>query len=85
MSSPPSEEHVHVHVEREQVVREEPVPRTQADPKYVVEERTWASFLTAQLLWVLLIALLVVALIALLASGVIDFGGADAIDPTAVP
>jgi hypothetical protein len=34
---------------------------------------------------VLLIALLVVALIALLASGVIDFGGADAIDPTAVP
>lgn len=85
VSREPREEHVHVHVERERVVEPVVTPVAEVEPEYVAEERAAAGFLTAQLLWVLLIVLLVVALIALLASGAIDFGGADAIDATAAP
>lgn len=85
MSRPPTEEHVHLHVERERVVEPAVAPIVDEEPTYVAEERARASFFTAQLLWVLLIALLVVALIAVFASGAIDFGSADSIDPTAAP
>lgn len=81
---------IHVHVERDEpayrdepVVRDDPVYR---DDRVMEEEARATSFFSAQILWILLIAVVIVLIVAALGSGVVDLGGSNgATEPTAVP
>ena len=75
---------IHVHVDRDEpTYQEAPVYR---DDRVMEEEARAASFFSAQILWILVIALIIILIVAALGSGVVDLGGGNgAAEPTVAP